>query len=172
MKVTSEQLLNLFGFKEEKTLIKVKYVYENEYCDEMVSEHEIDEVEKLVLVIGTRLYDYEESLKDDLSLSYMGDIVDLIDKDFKIIKPTPKLTEDEKVILRNLPKEYKWIARDCDATLTVFEQKPYRKQILKFWLFGEEDSNCILGGFSHLFQFITWEDEEPYNIKELLNEKN
>ena len=87
---------------------------------------------------------------------------DLISGKEKIIKP-PKLTEDEKAILRNIPKQYKYIARDNSGALYVYENKP-RKDDKNWWMYGLNN----LSLFHHLFQFIKWENSEPYNIKELL----
>ena len=79
-------------------------------------------------------------------------------------KEKPKLTEDEKVILRNLPRCYKWIARDGDDMVYLYTQEPVKEKSVGGW--------CGLGGsaiqFGHLFQFIKWEDDEPYSIEELL----
>lgn len=80
-------------------------------------------------------------------------------------KETPKLTEDEKVILRNLPKEYKWIARDLSGMVYIFIEKPEKGQAI-WYGFGQP-----MIPFYHLFQFIKWEDEEPYSIEELLKGK-
>ena len=77
-------------------------------------------------------------------------------------EPKPKLTEDEKVILRNLPKEYKWIARDESTCIHLFTYKPNKNT---WWWNGAE---CIKLVFPHLFQFIQWKDEEPYLIEDLL----
>jgi hypothetical protein len=77
----------------------------------------------------------------------------------------PKLTEDEKVILRNLPKEYRWIARDNSRELYIYENKP-KKDGKIWWIYGLKNQPP----FQHLFQFIKWEDKEPYKIKELLEE--
>ena len=81
-------------------------------------------------------------------------------------KEKPKLTEDEKVILKNVSKHYEWIARDIDGCLYVYASKS--KKGITMW----EDSSGLpmipLIPFDHLFQFIKWEDEEPYSIKELL----
>ena len=78
-------------------------------------------------------------------------------------KEKPKLTEDEKTILRNLPKKSKWIARDIDGCLYVYASKP--KKRITMW---EGSSGLPMIPFYHLFQFIKWEDEEPYSIEELL----
>lgn len=80
-------------------------------------------------------------------------------------KPNPKLTEDEKVILRNLPKRYKWISRDENGLIYINKHKPNKG--LHLW--GACGGVPILL-FPHLFQFIQWEDEEPYSIEELLGE--
>jgi hypothetical protein len=85
-------------------------------------------------------------------------------------KPKPILTEDEKAVLRNLPKQYKWIARDKhEDNLCVFLDKPRKRQGLglRQWV-ALNPSRFDL--FSHLFQFIKWEDATPYNIEELLKE--
>ena len=77
-------------------------------------------------------------------------------------KEKPQLTEDEKVILRNLPKEYKWIARDASGMAYMFIEKPEKGQAIWYGL-GQP-----MIPFYHLFQFIQWEDKEPYSIEELL----
>ena len=74
----------------------------------------------------------------------------------------PKLTEDEKVILRNLPKKYKWIARDKNGVIYLYSGRPLKSD---FWLNCSESIKLV---FPHLFQFIKWEDEEPYSIEDLL----
>ena len=80
-------------------------------------------------------------------------------------KEKPQLTEDEKAILRNVPYDYKWIARDIDGCLYVYESKP--KKGITMW----ESDGLPMIPFVHLFQFIKWEDVEPYSIEELLGEE-
>ena len=79
-----------------------------------------------------------------------------------------KQTEDEKIILRNLHKKYKYIARDKNGSLYLYRQKPCRAKENWINTNGIFTNLCVFG---HLFQFIKWEDEEPYNIEELLKEK-
>ena len=81
-------------------------------------------------------------------------------------KEKPQLTEDEKVILRNLPKHYEWIARDIDGCLYVYASKP--KKGITMW----ESDGLPMITFDHLFEFIKWEDDEPYSIEELLGGEN
>ena len=83
-------------------------------------------------------------------------------------KEEPKLTEDEKVILRNLPKEYKYIARQKYGELAVYQSKPYKDNICGYWEYYENSMRKFLSLYNHLFQFIKWEDEESYLIEDLL----
>ena len=79
-------------------------------------------------------------------------------------KETPKLTEDEKVILRSLPKDYKWVARDASGMVYIYPQRPTKVSCI--W--SGNGFGGIVIPFDNLFQFIEWEDEEPYSIEELL----
>ena len=78
------------------------------------------------------------------------------------IKPT--LSEAERVILENIDKDYRWICRDKKYGLYVYHYKPKREGTI--WIGSCGNFNA----FNHLFQFITWEDSEPYNIEELLKQ--
>lgn len=80
----------------------------------------------------------------------------------------PHLTEDEKVILKNLPKDYDYITRDSYGRIWIHKGKP-RKYPLIWDKIGND--YFILPIYNHLFQFIKWEDEEPYSIEELLKEE-
>ena len=79
-------------------------------------------------------------------------------------KEKPKLTEDEKTILRNVPKHYKWIARDKNGLICMYIKKPSKCE------YSWGACKYMLLPFDHLFNFIKWEDEEPYSIEELLGE--
>ena len=81
-------------------------------------------------------------------------------------KEKAKLNEDEKAILKVLLNEkYKWIARDKNDWLYVYASKP--KKGITIW----ENTGSPMMPFVHLFNFIKWEDEEPYSIEELLEEE-
>lgn len=78
-----------------------------------------------------------------------------------------EVSEDEKIILKNIDKVYNYITRDSNGFLFLYSTKPEKGRIFNVWC--AEDT--IIGGFSaytHLFQFIKWEDEEPTLIKDLL----
>ena len=72
------------------------------------------------------------------------------------------ISEDEKAILINVPKHYKWIARDLNGHLYIYAIKP--KKGITIWV----NTGLPMVSFDHLFRFIKWEDDEPYSIEELL----
>jgi hypothetical protein len=83
----------------------------------------------------------------------------------KVIKLPKKkeFTDDELCILRNIDKEYKWIARDEeDGGICIFIEKPLRKEHL--WDFKRSSHYIEFHCYNHLFNSITWEDEEPVYI--------
>ena len=72
--------------------------------------------------------------------------------DFEKLPQKPKLTEAERVILENLPKEYKWIVRtDSFNVLLIYTNKPER--FTHYWFKSCGDIST-LEPFKHLFQFI------------------
>lgn len=76
-----------------------------------------------------------------------------------------EFTDDEKIIARNIDKEYKWMARSKMGTLRIFENKP-----TKIGCSGAWDSNrppCVMTAFRQIFKSITWEDKEPTLIKDI-----
>lgn len=76
------------------------------------------------------------------------------------------LSDDEKAILRNINENYVWIARNENGMLFVFTEKPFKLEY--YWKCENEDAECYVYFFDHLFKSIKWEDEEPYNIEDLL----
>ena len=84
-------------------------------------------------------------------------------------KETPRLTNDEIAILRNIDKKYKWIARDKNGILYIYDSVPEKRGNYKWsrdTLHVDILSNLSL--FSHMFNFIKWTDDEPYVIVGLL----
>ncbi len=94
----------------------------------------------------------------------IGKFIDWLESEYK--EPI-KLSDDEKTILRNIGKKYKWIARDYDGNLCIYSIKPYKGT--EIWEYNEGYS--AFRGFNHLFQFIKWSDDEPYSIEELLKDE-
>lgn len=79
-----------------------------------------------------------------------------------------QFTEDEKVILRNLPEEYRWIARDKDDHLWIYRRKPEKSSSCGEWHCFDEIVIHEINEFSHLFQCIQWEDDEPCEFRKFI----
>ena len=117
---------------------------------------------------------FDENLKcfDDLNELYDLNELDIMKvykdytcKELLWERKDPKITEDEKVILRNLPEKYKWIARDENGLICMYIKKPSK------CIYSWGGCKYMLLPFDHLFQFIKWEDDEPYSIEDLLGEE-
>ena len=87
---------------------------------------------------------------------------DLVGGEIIKLPKKKEFKDDELAIMRSLPKNYKWIARDLGIDCAVvFKCKPTKNEYGN-WL--SEGDFCILSIFNHLFQNITTEDEEPVYI--------
>lgn len=106
---------------------------------------------------------YNERL-DDVGGDKAMDIVAVYELNEVWKREEPTITEDEKVILRNLPGKYEWIARDESGVLYIYHDKPKKEEFM--WVDGFE--NKCLNLFSHLFGMVKWEDDEPWKIEDLL----
>lgn len=151
-----------------ETRIGYKYLYYSQNGNKFLN-----------LVTGDSYVDLSDYDDDLTSLSENFDIVKVY-KDYTCKellwekKEKPVLTDDEKVILRNINKAFKYIARDRGDSLFVYTSKPIKKR--NDWKFNDIDENLkdewsAITIYNHLFQFIKWEDEEPYLIEDLLNDK-
>lgn len=87
-----------------------------------------------------------------------------------ILPEEPKwtFTEDEKVILKNLPAEIKWIARDEYGNIYVFALKPMKENNLHVWTVGLWGTFQNLNCYNHLFQTIKWQDTEPCEFRKYI----
>ena len=59
--------------------------------------------------------------------------------------------------------EYNFIARDEDGGLFLYSIEPWKGEIT--WKY--RDSSIRI--FTKMFNFVRWQDEEPYNIDEILS---
>lgn len=81
-----------------------------------------------------------------------------------------KLSDQEIQLLKILPKKFRYLARNENGNLNAFTSKP-RKRIENYfyhWFEDDYDETKNLKIFNDLFQFIQWDDNEPYEIAKLL----
>ena len=80
----------------------------------------------------------------------------------------PKINQEEYEVLKALDDKWRWIARDScdnhDGNLFVYPEKPFKNHYSGGWVCGI----WIHPINTHLFQFIQWENDEPWNIQELI----
>lgn len=81
----------------------------------------------------------------------------------------PTITSKEKMFLDLLLAKWKYIARDADEKLYVFDLVPSKKR--NSWciesVFICNYYNISENLFGKMFDFIKWEDEEPWSIEDL-----
>ena len=80
-------------------------------------------------------------------------------------------TDTEKCILERTDKSYKWIARDKNGELCIYERKPFRGDGGIFGTLGNLDvfERCVS---DVLFKNVTWENSPiQYRDSELLTPK-
>ena len=98
--------------------------------------------------------------------SYHSKVSNLKVNEIVKITKLPKkkqFSQDELCILRNIDKEYKWIARDEeDGGICIFIEKPLRKNHI--WDLERSSHYMFFSCYNHLFNSIQWEDEEPVYI--------
>lgn len=73
-----------------------------------------------------------------------------------------EFTDDELAIMRSLPIEIKWIARNSTKEIYGYEDKPSKHDGI--WYRPNNGRYYILSAFSHIFKAITTEDEEAVFI--------
>ena len=116
------------------------------------------------------LENYNESLRT-YEKDEQLEIMKIMDCTGKVLwerpREIPKLTPAERTILENIPMEWKYIARDENGDLWLYKVKPYKDES-GFWTNGNFDNAIRFKLFNQIFEFIEWEDEKPYCIKELL----
>lgn len=76
-----------------------------------------------------------------------------------------KPSNNEIIILKCLDPGYKYVARDSNGDLNVYELKP-KKSILKGFWDGERYAQINM--FRNHFKWISWDDKEPVLIKDVI----
>ncbi len=79
------------------------------------------------------------------------------------------ITRDEKVLLKNIAKIFKYIARNRDSTLFVYGDEPAKEvREVNMWIRRPDSYIANLAVYVHLFPMVKWEDDEPWKIEDLL----
>ena len=76
-----------------------------------------------------------------------------------------KINQAEYELLKCLDNKWKWIARDGDGTLWIYEERPEVFEDTQTWDDLKDSCVCLE---NNLFHFIQWEDESLYSIDELI----
>ena len=82
----------------------------------------------------------------------------------------PTITSKEKIFLDLILPQYKYVARDNDTNkLFLFIDRP--SKCFTYWLSELKDSayELLYRPLDIKFDFIKWEDEEPWSIEDLKN---
>ena len=96
--------------------------------------------------------------------SYLN-INNVVGKNIIKLPKKKEFTDDELCIFRLIPKEYEWCARDKSKTLFLYKNKPIKdNSFIGMWIDSNADNSLNLKAFSHLFQSISYKDEEPIYI--------
>ena len=129
-----------------------------DYNDDLIMENDDDSYFKIV-----KVYEIKQN----------RNLVSLMDNDnLKLVwERQEKLTDFERQILEYLAYRFKYIARDKDDSLYVYNQEPEKCsngwEIDEYKVGVSKMDNITV--FDLLFPMIKWSDEEPTLISDLLN---
>ena len=135
------------------------------YNDDLIIENDDDSCFKVI-----KVYEIKQN----------RNLVNLMNNDnLKLVwERQEKLTDFEKQILGYLVCRFKYIARDKDDSLYVYNQKPEKirkawEKSSEVWEIDEYEVGVSKIGdltvFDLLFPMVKWSDEEPTLISDLLN---
>lgn len=85
----------------------------------------------------------------------------------------PKLTKQERKFCELFESKDVWIAKDKSGALYLYDKKPHKGKELydEIWeanYYGNTMDGIVFKLAEMKFEFIKWEDEEPWSIEELL----
>lgn len=80
-----------------------------------------------------------------------------------VIRRSINLSETEKNILENTPKEYKYIIRNKNGDLWITEKEPYKSIFCEAWKSG--GWIFPFDEFNNMFKDIRWKVEEPLQFR-------
>lgn len=81
-----------------------------------------------------------------------------------------KINQGEYEKLKSLGNQWEWMARDWigdhGGDLFAYSEKPFKNHKSGVWDYGRRFKSID----NHLFQFVQWEEEMPWNIQKLIEE--
>lgn len=90
-------------------------------------------------------------------------------------KEIPMLSKTEYEILKQLPSEYEWIARDSGRGnnedqdyVAIYTTKPFIDEAIDPYSWYTQDEFEDLTLLTGFFKFVKWGDKEPHMISELI----
>lgn len=103
---------------------------------------------------------------DDYGSYYCGDTDHIRWSESEYVEK-PTITSRERNFLDLILAKWKYIARDKDYNrLSLYQDKPSKK--FTYWSSETKDENRIrYDVFNVKFDFVKWEDEEPWSIEDL-----
>lgn len=82
-------------------------------------------------------------------------------------KPKPTITSREKNFLDSILSNFRYIARGINNDLYIYYNKPRRNSMNGFWTTDDGNYYVSRNIYGNMFDFIKWEDEEPWSIEDL-----
>lgn len=80
----------------------------------------------------------------------------------------PVISKRDRMFLEYLEKEYKYIARDKNGELFIYEKKPRKLDDKVCWNSNcSKDLFCLDSRFSVQFPMVKWSDDKPWLIEDL-----
>lgn len=97
-----------------------------------------------------------------------GGFVKWLYEEYKEPKKYPKLTKFQYELLKRYSERYEYATRDKNSEITLFAKRPNKDSVV--WYTDGDICSRYQSLDEQLddFDFIKWEDKEPWNIQELL----
>ena len=156
----------------KKTVKKVVEVFDLErFIGDHLDSCSLTAVKNIVRELKLWAYKCDGLTTKEAEAKYHGIISAwCIKKEVEVEVPINELcTPFEKELLSKVNKKFKdgYVAKDKDGTVAFYTKKPVKRLNKDIWG-GCGYAYAVCLPFTDLFPFISWEDEEPYKISELI----
>ena len=79
-------------------------------------------------------------------------------------KTSYMLSKFEKQIIEHIPENFRYMARDEDGDLCIYEEKP-RRDYFGDGTWTPDGMVCERIPLKNVFEFIKWENKEPWDFR-------